>query len=91
MTSKNTFSAAEEFAYDLQSIKRAIIIGETTGGGANGGDYFNVNKNMKIFIPFYKTINNITKTNWNNIGVIPDIKCRKNKTLLCALEYIDKL
>lgn len=91
LVSKNTFSAGEEFAYDLQSLKRATIIGEKTGGGANGGDYFIVNKYMKMFIPFYKTVNNITRTNWNNIGVIPDIVCPSTNALTCALKHIKKL
>jgi hypothetical protein len=33
LTSSNTFSAAEELAYFLKDMKRAIIVGETTGGG----------------------------------------------------------
>jgi hypothetical protein len=33
LTSARTFSGAEEFAYNLQTQKRATIVGETTGGG----------------------------------------------------------
>src|SRR5207244_11399604 len=35
LTSSRTFSGAEEFAYNLKSLKRALIVGETTGGCAN--------------------------------------------------------
>jgi C-terminal processing protease CtpA/Prc len=35
LTSKRTFSGAEEFSYNLKNLKRATIIGETTGGGAH--------------------------------------------------------
>jgi C-terminal processing protease CtpA/Prc len=71
---KNTFSAAEFFAYTLQTFKIAIIVGkENSGGGANGGDYYKINKNMKMFIPYFYSKNPITKTNWNITGVKPDI------------------
>lgn len=35
LISSRTFSAGEEFSYDLKSLKRATLIGETTGGGAH--------------------------------------------------------
>jgi hypothetical protein len=37
LTSGRTFSAAEEFTYDLKHLKRATTVGETTGGGAHPG------------------------------------------------------
>jgi C-terminal processing protease CtpA/Prc len=37
LTSNRTFSGAEEFSYNLKMLKRATIIGETTGGGAHPG------------------------------------------------------
>ena len=35
LTSSFTFSGAEEFTYNLKNLKRATVIGETTGGGAH--------------------------------------------------------
>ena len=35
LTSNHTFSAAEEFTYNLKNLERATIVGETTGGGAH--------------------------------------------------------
>jgi retinol-binding protein 3 len=35
LTSKGTFSGAEEFTHNLKNLKRATIVGETTGGGAH--------------------------------------------------------
>src|SRR5262249_14549182 len=37
LTSKRTFSGAEEFTYNLKNLKRATVVGETTGGGAHPG------------------------------------------------------
>jgi len=74
MTSKETFSGAEEFSYNMQTQKRATLIGETTRGGANPGRTMPINKHLSIFIPTGKAINPITKTNWEGIGVRPDVK-----------------
>jgi hypothetical protein len=74
LTSSLTFSGAEEFAYDLKNLKRATLIGETTGGGANIGSVRRATRRFKVFIPFGKAINPITQTNWEGVGVEPDIK-----------------
>jgi Peptidase family S41 len=74
LTSKNTFSAAEEFAYTLQSLKRATIVGETTGGGAHPYDTVKIDSNFTIEVPFARSINPVTKSDWESTGVIPDVK-----------------
>jgi hypothetical protein len=74
LTSRTTFSGAEEFAYDVKNQKRATIVGETTGGGAHPvaghlvADYFMVG------VPFAKAVNPVTNTNWEGTGVEPDVK-----------------
>src|SRR4029079_3846467 len=35
LTSKYTFSGGEDFAYSVQALGRAKIVGEVTGGGAH--------------------------------------------------------
>lgn len=35
LTSHSTFSAAEDFNYSMQQAKRALIVGDTAGGGAH--------------------------------------------------------
>lgn len=51
LTGKNTFSGAEEFAYDMKNLKRAVIVGESTGGGANPGQFLAINKDFVTFLP----------------------------------------
>ncbi len=85
LTSAYTFSGGEEFAYDIQTQKRGTLIGETTGGGANPGSVFPVAGDLVIFIPTGRAINPITKTNWEGVGVIPEIKCPADKALETAL------
>src|SRR5262249_36873668 len=74
LTSKRTFSAAEEFTYNLQALKRAIIVGETTGGGAHPGGVQMVNDHFAVWVPSGRALNPITKTNWEGTGVKPDME-----------------
>ncbi|MEO6903574.1 MAG: S41 family peptidase [Bacteroidia bacterium] len=84
LVNNKTFSAAEEFCYDLQCIKRATIIGETTGGGAHGTFYKNVSNGFVLSIPYSTAINPITKTSWEKVGVKPDIETLSNRALETA-------
>ena len=84
LTSNYTFSGGEEFANNLKVLKRATIIGETTGGGANPGGVSRLNDHFGAFIPVGRAINPITKTNWEGIGVEPDIKISKDLALKTA-------
>ena len=73
LTSATTPSAAEEFAYDLQALNRATIVGEVTWGGANPTQGFPLDENFVAAIPAARAINPITGTNWEGVGVRPDV------------------
>lgn len=73
LTSAYTFSGAEEFSYNLKNLKRATLVGETTGGGAHPVDGKVVHAKYVLMVPFARAINPITKTNWEGTGVSPDI------------------
>jgi retinol-binding protein 3 len=73
LTSHDSFSAAEGFAYMLQQQKRATIVGEVTGGGANPGAEFDLPGPFTSFIPNGRALNPVTKTNWEGVGVKPDV------------------
>lgn len=73
LTSEQTFSAAEEFAYDLQALGRAVIVGETTAGGAHPGESVRLDDELVAFIPTGRAINPVTGANWEGTGVTPDI------------------
>jgi retinol-binding protein 3 len=74
LTSSRTFSGAEEFTYNLKNLKRATIVGETTGGGAHPVQGHRIDDHFMIGVPFARAINPITKTNWEGTGVDPDVK-----------------
>lgn len=84
LTSNYTFSGAEEFSYNLKNLKRATIIGETTGGGAHPGGMVRLSDHFGVFIPSGRAINPISKTNWEGTGVEPDIKVPKEQALKTA-------
>jgi C-terminal processing protease CtpA/Prc len=84
LTSNRTFSAAEEFTNNLKALKRATIVGETTGGGANPGGMFRLDEHFGIFVPTGRAINPITKTNWEGTGVKPDVEVSKELALKTA-------
>jgi hypothetical protein len=73
LTSSHTFSGGEEFCYNLQALGRAELIGETTGGGAHPTRGFPISRAVMIGIPFARSVNPITGTNWEGTGVIPDV------------------
>jgi retinol-binding protein 3 len=84
LTSARTFSGAEEFSYNLKNLKRATIIGETTGGGANPGGRVRLSEHFGVFVPAGRAINPYTKTNWEGTGVEPDVKVAKEMALKTA-------
>jgi hypothetical protein len=73
LTSARTFSGGEDCAYDFQVQKRGTLVGETTGGGSNPVRPFSVGHGIVVAIPSSRTTNFVTKTNWEHVGVKPDI------------------
>ncbi|MFH2054976.1 MAG: S41 family peptidase [bacterium] len=93
LTSSYTFSGAEEFSYNMKNLKRGTIIGETTGGGAHPVSTHVFPKlNFGVRVPFGRAINPISGTNWEGVGVEPDIKVPADQALDRALlEAYNKL
>jgi len=84
LTAKRTFSGAEEFTYNLKNLKRATIIGETTGGGAHPVSGHRIDDHFTIGVPFARAVNPISKTNWEGTGVEPDVKVPADEALNVA-------
>lgn len=84
LTSHRTFSAAEEFTYDLKNLKRATVVGEVTGGGAHPGGGERLGEHFIMFVPRGRAINPVTKTDWEGTGVKPDIEVPADKALKTA-------
>ncbi len=86
LTSAYTFSAAEEFTYNLQQLKRAVIVGEKTGGGAHPVMMRTLNKRFEVSVPHSRAENPVSKTNWEGVGVKPDMAVASGAALAAALE-----
>jgi hypothetical protein len=84
LTSHRTFSGGEEFCNDLKALKRATLVGETTGGGAHPGDVYRLAEHFTAFVPVGRPINPITHGDWEGTGVAPDVAVAADKALNVA-------
>jgi hypothetical protein len=90
LTSKNTFSGGEEFAYDVQTHRLGKIVGEITGGGANPTGPVDLGHGLVASIPWGRAENPITKTNWEGRGVQPDVPVSAQDALKVALQKLGR-
>jgi hypothetical protein len=74
LTSRRTFSGAEQFCFNLKMLKRATLVGETTRGAAHAGVFHRIDDHFGMGIPEARAINPYSKNDWAVIGVEPDIK-----------------
>ncbi|MEU8778112.1 S41 family peptidase [Streptomyces sp. NPDC048606] len=81
LTSAGTFSAAEELAYDLQQLGRAEVVGETTRGGAHPCQGWTVHPHLEVTVPLARAVNPVSGTNWEGVGVRPDVPCAAAESL----------
>lgn len=97
LTDKGTFSSAEEFAYDLQQLKRVTLVGEATGGGANPGGTmpvytFRDSARLELYVSLAHVEHALSKGNWEGVGVQPDVAAKSAEALtkahLLALDYL---
>jgi len=79
-----TGSAGEDFAYTMQALKRATVVGRPTWGGAHPMRSYRIGEHFVADIPRYRSISPITGTNWQGVGVIPDIEATQAGALALA-------
>ena len=92
LTSSRTFSAAEDFCYNLKNLERATIVGENTGGGAHPGTMVRLSDHFEMFLATGRAINPVSKSNWEGTGVPADVACPADQALSVAhVTAIEKL
>jgi hypothetical protein len=85
-----TKSAGEDFAYTMQAMKRATVIGERTWGGAHPVRPYRLGEHFFALIPGRRTISPITRTNWEGVGVVPDVAATPDKALAVARDLMQR-
>lgn len=73
LVSGTTFSGGEALAYDLQALGRVTVVGEVTRGGAHPSTVLSLGDNVELRLPAARTVNPITGTDWEAVGVRPDV------------------
>lgn len=81
LTSKRTFSGAEDFTYAMKYSKRATIVGDTTGGGAHPTGPAPLGQGFVLNIPNARSYHEVTGTNWEGTGVYPDVYVKGEQAL----------
>uniref|UniRef100_A0AAV2LS29 Tail specific protease domain-containing protein n=1 Tax=Knipowitschia caucasica TaxID=637954 RepID=A0AAV2LS29_KNICA len=89
LTSKNTNGIAEDVAYCLKNLKRATIVGEKTAGGSVKIDKIKVgDTDFYVTVPTAKSINPITGSTWEVVGVSPDVEVNAEDALATAIKIV---
>jgi C-terminal processing protease CtpA/Prc len=84
LTSHDTFSAGEDFAYNMQAQDPAKIVGENTGGGPHGIRPYRLSAHFTASIPFSYSRNPVTDSDWEGVGIKPDVSVPADQALLRA-------
>ncbi|GAA2497758.1 S41 family peptidase [Streptomyces gobitricini] len=84
LTSALTFSGGEDVAYTLQAHGRAAVYGETTRGGAHPTARYPVSEHVLVTVPTARTVSTVTGTNWEGVGVAPDVPVPAGQALETA-------
>ncbi|MBV9027344.1 MAG: S41 family peptidase [Candidatus Eremiobacteraeota bacterium] len=84
---KATVSGGEMFAYSMQSLHRATLIGTTTAGASNGlgSEPYFLSAHLRMSVPDTRIVNPYTHANWEG-GVVPDVVTASDGALLAAYE-----
>jgi len=90
LTSSRTISAAEQFSYDLKALRRATVVGETTRGSAHSGVFHRIDDHFGIGIPEVRPLNPFSKTDWEGVGIEPDVKVKSADALTTAVALARK-
>ncbi len=90
IVNKKTFSAAEAVAFSLQQTRRAIIVGQPSGGGAHMNSWYPINRHLYLSVSTAAPTLTGTDKNWEGKGVIPDVVTGEGSELEQIFQLINK-
>jgi hypothetical protein len=85
LISERTFSSGEALAYHVQSQGRGRLFGAATPGAADHITPVRVTSDVRAFVPEAVVRDAVTGTNWEGVGVVPDVACEPADALDAAL------
>lgn len=88
LISPHTFSGGEALAYELQAYGRALVAGERSGGAANATVMLPLPGDFAITVPHRQPRHVVTGTNWEGVGVRPDLAVPVTEAEARAREYL---
>ena len=90
LVGEHTFSSGEGLAYHLQSHSRARLVGQRTPGAADHITPVRVSRHVRALLPEARVRDAVTGTNWEGVGVVPDLPCEPAETLETAIELLSR-
>jgi hypothetical protein len=88
LTSRETFSGGEALSYHLQELKRAVVIGEKTRGGARKPEIDPLGHSLYAMIPIAQARSPFSGGNWEGVGVQPDVLVSAADALSAAQQAV---
>jgi hypothetical protein len=88
LTGRGTGSASEGFAYAMQKLKRATIVGDTSAGAGIAGSNVSLKNNLSAFIPVKMVTGPNDNVGWEGTGVVPDVEIGKDDALAATRKLI---
>lgn len=81
LSDEHSVSAAEEFLYHVKSFRLGTIVGARSAGAANNNQFYPVAPGFMLSVSVYSPRHGLTGTNWEGVGVEPDIATAPAKAL----------
>jgi hypothetical protein len=81
LTSKRTFSAAEEFSAHVAAFGFAKLVGETTGGGGFNNTFYPLPGGLAISISTGQAVQLKTGKGWERVGIAPALAVPADRAL----------
>ena len=84
LTSKGTFSAAEEFADHVSAFKFGTLVGENTGGGGFRNTFVPLPGGLVMSVSVGRAVHMVTGKDWEQVGIAPAIAVPAGQALARA-------